>query len=406
MIFSLIFFFIFLTIIIILTFFKFRRILLLILFPFLLRILFILLDYYYPIIPYNFDELQFIATSKAIYDRLILFNFYFEDLYSQSQSVFYFSFFNAIIYLFFGVSELISKFFNAFLFTLFSLKLYQLSNLFTSSKNSRNIVLITSYLPSFFLISVLYMRDMFVAYLFVNVFYFFILYLRNSKISDLFAFSFYSFLSSFLRQLNPLLILFSVASFLVLKFILRLKIQKSIYIPIMITTLFFIMIFFLNFTTFGNSIVEYIIREHNYRSTGGSVYINARFYDLSDILLYSLPKYIYFLFYPFIFNINSPQTLLVFFESSFYLVIFIYVLFKIFKILRSTFLKKRNLLDSHLFLLSFFFVVSFVGSTITANGGTASRQRTFFIYILIILYYLYKDFSKATHSQSKLLIKK
>jgi hypothetical protein len=243
------------------------------------------------------------------------------------------------------------------------------------------------------------MRDTLNNLIFLFFFYLFIEFLYKKNPSSLFILFFLLFLSSFLRELNPLLILIGIFLFFTVSFIEKFfKFLKFRYYYFLIT--FFLLFLFVGeFTSFGNSLRDYLLDELNYRASGGAQYLFLIINNLTDLIFISPWLYVNFLFYPLLHNVTNIFSFVFFIEGSYYLIYFCNFIFFISR--KSEVSKYTYKLNTFLFIFSMFLILSYFSSLIVANGGTALRQRTFFIFLLPIISLTIKNYFPG-HKNSKI----
>ncbi len=364
-------------------------------FLFIFKILLILIDDQFKIIPYVWDSLQFEELSMIIYERLRVGNFNLSDI-NSSGTVFYYSLFSAFLYLPFSPSFLIPRFFNVFISSIFTLNLYKVSILLLNRKKSIFLYFLFSFLPSYFIFSIVFMRDTIVNFIFISILLNFLYLIKNGSRFAIFNVFFFTIISYFLREFNPLLIftIFMIYGFIMI--LIKKNVIKKI-IAFLILGLFVFIIF--NYSNQSlNFVSNYMISQLNYRASGGALYLFNIIETPIDLLVNFPSLFINFLYYPSFNQINNVFSFIVFFETLIYRISS--VLFILFFFERISKLRKISKLfdvfntKAFYFMIIMFFVTSSVSSLITANGGTAFRQRMFMIYLIPIISLFFMNKSK------------
>jgi hypothetical protein len=353
---------------------------------FFFKVVFIYFDNLYDLLPYKWDTLQFEETSSAIYLEFQQGNFF--NLLGKVPTegisgVFSFSYLSAFLYLFFGESYIIPRIFNALLGSLISLNIHKIAIRFLTKHQSNNLFIIFSILPSFLLFSSIFMRDSINTFLFTIIVLRVLIFLNKKTITNFIALILFISFSYLLRSLNPLLVLISISAstiFLIKKKDFR-DFKKNILVLISISlTLFFLIG---NNLDFGRDLRDYILNQLNYRASGGSNYLFIEVHNLTELLFISPWLYSNFLFYPFVFNVKDFFSFLFFIESLIYFIYFMVLIYNLFRLKNINLYKSK--LTEFVFLFFLFFILSYLSSLLTANGGTALRHRMFIVYILPIV---------------------
>lgn len=127
------------------------------------------------------------------------------------------------------------------------------------------------------------------------------------------------------------------------------------------------------------------------RSRGGSAYLtNIKITGINSMILYSIPKAIYFMFSPMPWNWRSVTDIMTFVSDSCIYLYFIYNILKLFFKMK----KDNNMKKYMLFLLIGIFgaIITFGIGTYTA--GAAMRHRHKLFYIIVITYSLLLNYRK------------
>lgn len=134
------------------------------------------------------------------------------------------------------------------------------------------------------------------------------------------------------------------------------------------------------------------------RSRGGSAYLtNIKITGINSMILYSIPKAIYFMFSPMPWNWRSVTDAMTFVSDSCIYLYFIYNILKLFFKMR----KKENMKKYMLFLLVGIFgtIITFGIGTYTA--GAAMRHRHKLFYIIVITYSLLLNYKKKEDDKNE-----
>lgn len=357
---------------------KYRSITIIILISMAIRVIFIIVNYYTEFIPFQWDEIQFVNETFRIVDSITVNNFNFS--FSVSPSVFYYSLLNSPIIYFFGKSVILLRITTAFLSIIVLVRMFKLVEQLSNVIIAKKMILIISFLPSYLIFSTIYMRDIFNLLLFIE---FFIIFRRIQKkitLNSLISIIIISYIAYLIRGFNLFFIIFYILSYFLIKYIYT-NIKFSTFRLIILFVSFVSLIILLENSSIGNYLVQYIIRESNYRASGGSAYlIDYRYSNITDIILYSPLKTLYFLYYPFLWNVDSLSDLIIFVETTFYIIISLNILLH--------FLKNKGLFKQLIINPIYWFMTLglILSSAVDSNGGTATRHRSLFVWILILLF--------------------
>lgn len=346
---------------------------------FTVRLLFILLDYFYGLVPYSWDTSTFHQTAILIKNNILNFRYIFFNI-GESLSVKSYSFFVSIIYLIFGSYEINIRVINAFMGIYIAKKAYDITLIAGLKKSAAKWVLyLLSFWPSFILYTSINMRDPLIILLTLNLIKSFFL-VKKQKINIVFIILDLIFIFYLRVQNLPLFILIFIFYF----FIKKLFDQKMIYkvIAIILILISFLSLFYIiNYNIIDFLNINYIKNEMEGRTRGGSAYLEWIDYNsIFDVIRFLPLRMVYFLFGPFLWDlkINNLMILFSFFEAFIFLFLFIFGFKNIFN--------KRNLYnDKLLFLIIFLFIGAAGYASITANYGTAIRHKMTFMIIIFIL---------------------
>jgi hypothetical protein len=363
-----------------------------------LKLLLVIIDDSFPFIPYEGDITLFEITTMKVYLEFLEGNFL--NTFNQvpaSLNVFYYSYLNAFLMYIFGNSFIVPRLFNIFISSFFSVTLYKLSLQLISKDQSFRIFILFSFLPSYFLLSLVLMRDSIINLIFLMLIKLALSIIKRFSFINLFYVVLLILLSFFFRDLNPILIISGI-SFSMIVLLVEQRLSRYTFRFIY---LFFglILLLFLasEFTFIGNYLVNYLLDQLNYRASGGANYLLISINNIQELLIVSPWLYINFLFYPLFFNINSLFSFIFFIEGSIYLLYFTFALLQIKSI---HIFRHSNTFKNITFMLSFFLFISAFGSLITANGGTALRQRMFIVFLIPLISVFLVSYNKV-HMRSK-----
>lgn len=255
---------------------------------------------------------------------------------------------------------------------------------------SNIIIYIIMYLPNAIILSVVLLREAFLIYFFTASFYYFILYLNELKIKYVVLSIFMlvlgsSFHGGIILMIIPYLIIYSLYDKSLKKLILSKEKIKKILI------LFFIgFLIFLNFghifaEKMTNVSLEKIYRMMNYNSGNSAYLTNIHVDSILDIIIYFIPKSIYFICSPTPMYWRDIIDIGVFFIDS---IIYIFIITKL-----CTYLKKSSNIIK-IFIISIFITMS-IFAIGTWTAGSAVRHRHKFLYISSIICILAESTKKS-----------
>ena len=378
-----------------------------ILFGFSLRLLFGLIQEYYQIVPYMWDENAFHNMSIGF------FNFLYgsEDLpydIKNIGSVPAYGTFLGTLYFFFGQNTFVGRLIGIIMGSVVIFLIYKIaSKLELTQKYIYIVCLITAITPSYIIFSGLIMRDTLfwvLTYIFIYLCY---NLFENFRFNNIIYIIITIIPLIFLRkQYAPLYALyFLIIMVLILKdkkfYFLTVNINFIKYIfTILIVSLSLVGIYFLMINEVtrwdGSEVVEYFAAQLEYRARGGTSYLDHLEYNsYFDIVKYAPIRFIYFVYGPFIWSANNLFTFVAALENLLIWFFTILFFFRInsYKLINN--IKKYNFI---IFLLLFILINLAANSIIDSNFGTAIRHKMVYIPIFYTLVFYLITITKRNES--------
>ncbi|WP_088104321.1 glycosyltransferase family 39 protein [Halalkalibacter urbisdiaboli] len=362
-----------------------KRVFKIVLIGYVLRILVLLLIAIYDILPYAFDT-QWHEISYYLLDdwKKGILNL---DT-NTGTNVKYYTLLTTFVYFVFGYNPIYMMLANVIFGTITLVFVYKMAlKLFSNNQVAVIGLLIMTFWPTHILFSAMHMRDSLSTLLIVLLMYEFIKWMDNSNLKHLFFCFLLLLLNALIREQNALLNLVSIAPFY-----LYLSVKKSnkllvpVIIQLSIISVFTIFVF-LSLSGFLDKVsLDYFVREMSWRTKGEALYLEWMTYNSwFDILLYSPIRIFYFMYTPFIWTVTDLTQFLSFLESSFLLLISLFILLNFRRAFIST-EKKIQLL----FILAFLMIGIAANASIDSNVGTAIRHKLQYLHVLFILFsYVY-----------------
>ncbi|MBD3383433.1 hypothetical protein GF407_00780 [candidate division KSB1 bacterium] len=342
---------------------------------FLSRVVLIMLDQSFHVLPYNWDD--YFYNGVAIKENII--NHY--PLYNSIQAslqVKVFSLINALIYWIVGNYESIIRVFCAFWGILAVERLYRITQIIELKSRESNLsILIITFLPSFIIFSSLNMRDALIIFLSFDLLYR-VVYMQRYNLNFKFIILFFDIVAIyFLRKLNIVLYLLIFAIYILIQFVRRTK-HKFWSIALILVTITGLFIYFQDSSVL-NFFLSYSNREVQWRSAGGAVYLpNTVYHSYLDIILWLPVRFFYFTFGPMPWQIDNAFMLMAFLESAFIL----FFLYGMKNSISGLFRENGNII---LFIFIFCLISLMANAVIDSNYGTAIRHKLNYILPLIPL---------------------
>lgn len=351
---------------------------------FTIRVIFILLDNFYGLVPYGWDTGKFHGTALLIKDNILAFRPIFFNI-AESFSVKSYSFLVSIIYLILGSHEITIRIINAFIGVYIAKQAYQIALIAKLNKNSANwLMILIGIWPSFILYTSINMRDPLIILLTLDLIKRFFLMNQSKLINSLIFLVDLSFIY-YLRKQNIYLFAIIILFYLFAKKFIYSRVKYKI-----ISLIIFLgAILYLIHSKISPTLnLNYIISEMELRTRGGAAYLEWMDYrSVIDIIKFIPLRAVYFLFGPFIWDLSVKNIfmLFAFIESFIFLILFILGIKGLFD--------KKNLYNERLLFLLTFLVIGVAGyASITANYGTAIRHKMTFMIIIFI--FISKSFSR------------
>jgi len=363
-------------------------------FAFFIRLIFALIQRFYQLSSYIWDEKAFHYISTVFSDYLRGVS---EIPFDTSiiNSVSSYGSFLGTIYFIFGQDPIIGRLISVIFGTLVVFLSYKIAEKMNLTKKACCFIsIIVAFTPSYIYFSGLIMRDVFIwflMYLFIYTVY--ELYCNKNKIKYLIISLLTILPLILLRQQYALL--FAIYFIFV---IIHLIIKRDYYFINLkinfIKYIFFIFVFLLggyfsyNIIIFelnswdSSDLIKYFSNHMSWRAQGGSAYLQDLEYNSAFDVIKNIPlRFYYFVYGPFIWASNTLFTILVSIEN-----ILVWT-FSFLFIKRIKYIFDKNNQNSQflLFLLFFIFIGLIANSIIDSNFGTAMRHRMLYIPLFFII---------------------
>jgi hypothetical protein len=356
-----------------------NKLYLIIIIAFTLRMVLVILDYSFELLPYGWDTGQFHGTALLIENNIYNFKNLFYNI-SQSTSVKSYSLFVSFVYTIFGSYEINIRIINAFLGVLIAREVYDIS-IYTDLNKEMALkgAFLSVFWPSFIIFTSINMRDALIIFLTLNLIKQFFKFNEHIILNKLIFILDFIFIFYLRRQNLPLFI------FIFIVYFIWQKVKSSAYIFKIISVLglavsFFGVLYLLEANIFPLLSFDYIAREMEYRTSGGAAYLEWISYNnIFDMIIYLPVRSVYFLFAPFIWDISSNIFIIfAFLESTMLIGIILYTL--------RNFVVSDKIYNKRILFLLIFLAIGVMGyAAVTANFGTAIRHKMTFMILIFIL---------------------
>ncbi|TDX42925.1 hypothetical protein C7954_11936 [Halanaerobium congolense] len=356
-----------------------NKLYLFIIIAFTLRMIFIILDYSFELLPYGWDTGQFQSTALLIKNNLYNFRNLFYNI-SESTSVKSYSLFVSFIYTILGSYEINIRIINALLGVLIAREVYDISIYTDFNKEmALKAAFLSVFWPSFIIFTSINMRDALIIFLTLNLIKQFFKFKEHIILNKLIFLLDFIFIFYLRKQNLPLFI------FIFIVYFIWKKVKNSALIYKIISILglafsFFGVLYLLEANIFPLLSFDYIAREMEYRTSGGAAYLEWISYNnIFDMIIYLPIRSLYFLFAPFIWDISSNIFIIfAFLESTMLIGIILYTL--------RNFVISDKIYNKRILLLLIFLAIGVLGyAVVTANFGTAIRHKMTFMILIFIL---------------------
>jgi hypothetical protein len=344
---------------------------------FLVRISVALLDHYYGLTHYEWDDYYYIAMQLKtnLLHGVPLFNGVRESVHGLAYSVI-----GAFIYYIFGDYQILMRIVNAFLGTLVADRVYSLTMEMTADKKAAGTAaLITLFFPSFIMFCSLDMRDAVIFFLTAEMLYRIALMMREKSAKNTLLLSMEIVALYFLRT-QYLILFITIGS---LYWFLRSNLYKN---PVQRYALISVLVFliwvgyrYLQDMGFFPVLFSSVNADMAWRTAGGSAYlVGVNYESWWDVFRWMPLRMIHFALGPFPWTVKNSFMLLACIESM-ALVVILFMAFTA---------DARRLYSRHARLYLFLFLFALVGlvssAVIDSNYGTAMRHKMNFIFIFFI----------------------
>lgn len=335
---------------------------------------------FYNVLPYSYD-IQWDLIAQQLYQDWTSGHFHLN--FEASDNVKYYTYLTSFVYLIFGYNPVFMQLLNAFFGTMTILVVYKLANKLFNPKAARVSAWIMALFPSHIMFSAMNMRDALSTLLMSAFIYQFVVWSDQAKKRKLFGVVILFVLNTLIRTQNAVLLLVASAPF-IYKTIHK---KTNPYLrPIVLMGTGIILLGIVGYLyssgLLTNASFDYLSREMEYRSSGGSGYLEWMTYgSWIDIVKYAPIRAVYFMFSPFPWDVSTPAQAVAALEN---LVLWFMVLVMVRK------WKKIKELTTNKTLLMRIVIIFIVGiianAVVDANAGTALRHKLQYIYVIIILY--------------------
>lgn len=344
------------------------------------RLLLALSISYYGVLPYAFDTQWDELAQLLVGDWH---NGYYHLDFESSNNVKLYTYVNFFVYLLLGYNPIFMQLLNVFFGTLTIFFVYKIAVKLFNEQVARKAAWIMAFLPSHIMFSAMNMRDALSTLLMAALIYQFVLWRSDGKQKNLLGYLFW-FVPNVLIRIQNAALLFVVTGPFVLKTFLRKTnphLRPIVLMGAMICLAGIIGAFYksgmLNYVSF-----EYISREMQYRSDGGTQYLSwMSYHNWFDMLVYMPIRSVYFLFSPFPWDVKNASQALAAIEN----LILIFMALKVvrrWKHVRNTVTDRKILIS-----IVIIFVLGVAANALAdGNSGTAIRHKLQYIYLLAIFY--------------------
>lgn len=346
---------------------------------FLMRIVLVMLDDSYHVLPEQADENYYDIEAERIIENINnnVSCFHGNEITNSVKS---YSLFISFIYRIFGNHSILVKLFNSFFGILICILIYLIAlQLFENNKIAAMACVSVLFLPSFLVFNSYMLRDTIII-----LFSLLMIYNINKLIK--YNFNIFSLITvvisfltiSILRVQNLYLYSLIIISWFLFYGIAKLR-SNSKKLIFVISMFLVILIVFSLYKELLIQAITYPFRAQPLRNEGGSAYLQSLSYDsYIDLLKYLPIRFIYFTFGPFIWNAAGAFQTLAALEGIIILFTFYFSLKYIFS----------NIDNQNKYLILFLIIFSMFGllanSTVDSNFGTAVRHRIDYVIFLFI----------------------
>jgi len=337
----------------------------------------------------NADATRF-ETKTWFYAKLPFFDFL--TSFNSDFTAYTFTWFLSVLYRIFGRSPLVLESFGIIISLISVILVYRISFLVTDDIiKSKQSAAIFAFFPSVILYSVIILREVYIVFFILLIALYIVKWLKSNKIKFALV-SLLLFLPLYFLHGGLMIgavMVFIILSYSSLKDIYNSFKNNHILIPQMVFILITLIIIGIAINKLSTFNIPYlgnisqvltlsrIFFQAEVTNLGGSAYPGWLIpFSLSSFVLLIIPRLIYFLFSPFLWDIKAINHLLGFVDASLVLYLFFYII-------RGIVVEKQNKYVTILciFLLPLLITYSWgVG-----NFGTALRHRSKFIPVLIAI---------------------
>jgi len=341
----------------------------------------------------NADATRF-ETKTWFYAKLPFFDFL--TSFNSDFTAYTFTWFLSVLYRIFGRSPLVLESFGIIISLISVILVYRISFLVTDDIiKSKQSAAIFAFFPSVILYSVIILREVYIVFFILLIALYIVKWLKSNKIKFALV-SLLLFLPLYFLHGGLMIgavMVFIILSYSSLKDIYNSFKNNHILIPQMVFILITLIIIGIAINKLSTFNIPYlgnisqvltlsrIFFQAEVTNLGGSAYPGWLIpFSLSSFVLLIIPRLIYFLFSPFLWDIKAINHLLGFVDASLVLYLFFYII-------RGIVVEKQNKYVTILciFLLPLLITYSWgVG-----NFGTALRHRSKFIPVLIAISTIY-----------------
>ena len=341
----------------------------------------------------NADATRF-ETKTWFYAKLPIFDFL--TSFNSDFTAYTFTWFLSILYRIFGRSPLVLESFGIIISLISVILVFRISFLVSGDvKKSKQSAAIFAFYPTIILYSVIILREVYIVFFILLISLFIVKWLKSNKIK----FALVSFLLFVpLYFLHGGLMVGAVMVFIILSYSSLKDIYNSfknnhllipqlvfVFFALCVVIIMAIKLSTLNIPYFGSAnqilTLSRIFFQAEVTNLGGSAYPGWLIpFSLSSFILLIIPRLIYFLFSPFLWDIKAINHLLGFVDAFLVLLLFYFII-------KGLVVKKQN--KTVTILCIFLLPLLITYSWGVGNFGTALRHRSKFIPVLIAISTIY-----------------
>jgi hypothetical protein len=351
---------------------------------FLLRFLCVILDQYNLVnlpdstIDAGYFELKALEFSR-IQGLSVIFDFYIKDSLLISRII-------SLFYTVFGESKMIGQSISVALGTASVYLVYKICLILWDNHSAKKAAWVTALFPTLILYSSLILREVYIVFILLYSLLAITNFIRNKTYISFFkilvsfyALTFFHGASSIgLFVLLSYLMLQSMKKLLIKIYDLKINIFSFLFIIILLIPIISFLTQNLSIPYIPNEFdLEKIIYQINASIRGGSKYPSFLYIEhKSEFFFQIILRIFYFLYSPFVWDIEKTYHIIGFFDGLLYFILTIYIIINWHAIWRNP------ILQIFILMFVFYMIVHAIG---VGNFGTGIRHRSKFVVLLIIL---------------------